>query len=71
MSLELVDLPGIKVHPEAHAYLKAKADVQRVSMNELVRQVLHDAVLRELAIHSMADAICKSKGLPGISGDWK
>lgn len=71
MALELVDLPGIKVHPEAHAFFKAKAEVQRVNMNELIRQVLHDVVLREISIFTLADNICKSKELGGLTGDFK
>ncbi len=70
MSLELLDLPT-KVHPEVHSYFKARAEIERLHINDLVRQVLHDYVLRQLAIHSLADEICKSKGLSGIRGEFK
>ena len=71
MALELVDLPGIKVHPEVHAFIKAKAEIQRVNMNELVRQILHDVVLREISIFTLADKHCKDKELSGLTGDFK
>ena len=71
MSLDLVDLSTIKIHQEAHAFLKAQADIQKTCINELVRQIIHEYVLRQISVFSMADEICKSKGLPGISGDFK
>jgi len=71
MSLELQDLPTIKVHQEVHCLLKAYATVHKQDMNALVREILHKWAKQQVDVLSMATDLAKSKELTGISGDWK
>jgi hypothetical protein len=71
MALELQDVGSVKVHPEVHAMLKAKAMCQKVEMVTLIRQVLHDYVRVDFDTYSLAVELVKAKGLSGITGDWK
>lgn len=71
MSLDLQDVGAIKVHPEVHAMLKAQAYVDRIEMNVLIRDLLHDWATKQNDARTMAEQLAKAKGLSGISGDWK
>ena len=71
MSLELQDLPTIKVHQEVHALLKAHSAVHKQEINALVREILHLWASDYVSVWSMANDFAKAKQLPGISGDWK
>lgn len=70
MSLELVDLPTIKVHPEVHALLKAQAHHDKRTLNDLVREILHTWASQKFNVLSMANDILKSKDMSEITGDW-
>lgn len=71
MSLELKDLPTIKVHPEVHAMLKANAMYGDVEINALCREILHKWATRQHEINVRAHELAKANGLSGITGDWK
>lgn len=71
MALDLQDLPSIKVHTEVHSLLKAHAHVHKQEINALVREILHDWASKQFDVFSMANSLCKSKDLTGITGDWK
>lgn len=71
MSLELTDLGRVKVHPEVHALLTAQASISECDTNALVRGILHDWATKQFHVISVANSIAISKGLSGITGDWK
>ena len=71
MSLELQDLPTIKVHQEVHCLLKAHAQVHKQELNALVREIIHAWAKTQVHVFSVANDLAKSKGLTEISGDWK
>lgn len=69
MSLPLRDLGSIKVSEQAHSYLRAKALSQQCDVATLVRNLVHDFVLRELEVFKVANEIHQSKELGGIMDD--
>ena len=71
MSLELKELPVIKVHPEVHAMLKANAVCTDVEINAFCREILHKWATRQHEINTKAADLAKASGLSGITGDWK
>jgi len=71
MSLELQDVGAIKVHPEVHALIKGTAVIERIEMNALIREILHEWAAKRVDAMSMAVALAKAKGLSEITGDWK
>ena len=71
MAPDLQDLPTIKVDQQVHAMLKAESLVHRIELNALVRDVLHEWAKKKFDAFSMAQDICKSKGLGGIDGEWR
>ena len=71
MSLELQDLPTIKVHPEVHCLLKAHAQVREKEINAVVREIIHAWASKQVHVMSVARDIANSKELSGITGDWK
>ena len=71
MSLELQDVGTIKVHPEVHALLKASAHMDRLDMSAFIRDLLHAWASKQVDARTMAEQLAKSKGLSGITGDWK
>ena len=70
MSLDLTELPTIKVHPHVHALLKAQSLKEKRDMNQLVRAILHVWAFEKVDVISMANEFLKSKDLPEITGDW-
>ena len=70
MSLELQDC-NTKVHPEVHALLKAHALINQMEMSALVRQIVHEWASKQERVWTMAQDLAKSKGLSGITGEWK
>lgn len=66
MSLDLIELPRIRVSPETHALLKAEAEISGEEINAVVRDWLHERSLREVRKIILANAELKSRGLPCI-----
>ncbi len=69
MSLPLHDLGSIKVSEQVHSYLRAKAQGHRVDVATLVRNIVHEHVLREIEVFRVANEIHQAKGLGGIAED--
>ena len=55
MSLPLKDLGSVKVSERSHAYLHARADVKRLDVVALVRDLIEQYVEDELHISSLAN----------------
>lgn len=66
MSLELVELPRIKVSPEVHAILSAEAELRGDEINAVVREWLHKHGEQELEKLRIANRHLKARGLPCI-----
>jgi hypothetical protein len=69
MSLPLHDLGSIKVSEQAHSYLKAKAQTLETDVATLVRNMVHEQVLREIYVFRLADSFHEAKGLGKITED--
>ena len=67
MSEPLKDLRS-KISAETDAVLEAVARTSGRDKSEIVRDVLHEWCLGEIAKASMMDKLLKAEGLPGISG---
>jgi hypothetical protein len=70
MSLPLVDLSKIKIHPQAAAWLKGQAQAQHKDVASYVRDVIHAHVKQGIHAYSLAEAEIKAKGFAGIDGDF-
>ena len=66
MSLELIELPRIKVSPEVHAILSAEAEVSGDEINAVVRDWLHERAKREMDRLRIANRHLHARGLPCI-----
>ena len=66
MSLELVELPRIKVSPEVHALLSAEAELTGDDINKVVREWLHARADVEMNKLRVANRHLKSRGFPCI-----
>ncbi len=71
MALELQDVGGVKVHPEVHALLKARAAAEKTEMVTFIRELLHAWARKEFDTFTLANDLAKAKGLSGIVGDWR
>jgi hypothetical protein len=69
MSLPLHDLGSIKVSEQAHSYLRAKALSQQIDLASLVRNMVHEQVLREIEVFRVASQIHEAKGFGKITED--
>jgi hypothetical protein len=69
MSLPLHDLGSIKVSEQAHSYLKAKALSLQIDLATLVRNMVHEQVLREIEVFRVAGSIHEAKGFGKITED--
>lgn len=66
MSLELIELPRIKVDPETHALLSAEAELTGEDINAVVRNWLHERKGREIHKLRIANRYLNARGLPCI-----
>lgn len=71
MSLDLIELPRIKVSPEVHALLSAEAEVTGEEINAVVREWLHDRARKELDRLRIANRHLNARGLPCIDVEGK
>lgn len=69
MSLELHDLGSLKIHQRDRSYLKAKAKSLGIELPPYIRQLVHEAVQRDLDILQDAIEIHEAKGLGNILKD--
>lgn len=68
MSIDLVELPRIKVSPECHALLAAQAEISGEEINAVVRDWLHGRCSDEIRRITVANQHLKARGLPCIGG---
>ena len=66
MSLDLVELPRIRVSPETHALLSAQAEMSGEEINAVVRDWLHERAAREINKLRIANRHLHARGLPCI-----
>jgi len=67
MSLDLIELPRIKVSPEVHALISAEAEISGEEINAIVREWLHDRGQKELNKLRIANKHLNARGLPCIN----
>ena len=56
----------LKISDEARAYLKWRLEVDKVDMNELAADILHDYALHEFRKVRLANEVCESEGLASV-----
>jgi len=66
MSLELVELPRIRVSTEVHALLSAEAEIRGEDINAVVREWLHERGSKEIHKIRIANRHLNARGLPCI-----
>lgn len=66
MSIDLVELPRIKVSVECHALLSAQAEISGEEINAIVREWLHNRCSDEVRRITVANRHLKARGLPCI-----
>ena len=63
MAVDLKDIGKVKVTEETHAWLTAESMFTRRPMAEIVRDVLHDVVVRDLERGRLVEAQLKAQGI--------